>query len=212
MSPVVVLARAKRRVLRPFTAGLNTIIIAALLWLDARKSAALEYSGESFGTSSNSLADQDPACDKACTASERHDATTSLDNDPSSADIASKLVPDDVDSRLARPVGADTKASFNAHVQGTGKSSAYPQIPAEPPPPALIADMVTASLNTSRPVSESTAALFLPDFNSIVFPTAVTNPAVAPPTDTTAPTVASVVTSGVNHWRPHHRQRPGICE
>ena len=56
--------------------------------------------------------------------------------------------------------------------------------------------MVTASPNTSRPVSESAVALFLSDSNSIVFSTAVTNPAVAPPLDTTAPTVASVVTSG----------------
>ena len=43
MSPIVVLARTRRLILLPFAAGFDAICIAALVWLDPRKSLALEY-------------------------------------------------------------------------------------------------------------------------------------------------------------------------
>ena len=55
MSPVVVLARAKRRTLLPFAIGLNTTSIAALIWLEAQKSFALKYDSESSDSPSDGV-------------------------------------------------------------------------------------------------------------------------------------------------------------
>ena len=207
MLPVVALARAKRRILLPFLAGLDTIIIAALLWLDARKSPALEYDGESHGAPSHRPADQDPFCDKACAASERHDA--SRDGDLSDADAGPTPLDDGAKLRPAKPSGADTNASPDAHhgQMTVVKSSAYPQNPAGPLPADAIVDVVTAAPVTGKPAPGSAAAAFavFPDSSLIEFTTAATSRAAVPQIDTTAPAVPTITSiaqggPGGNHW------------
>ena len=65
MSPAVVLARAKRRILLPFAVGLNAVSIAALLWLDAQKSLALKYIGEGSDPPFNGGSNKNPDSSKA---------------------------------------------------------------------------------------------------------------------------------------------------
>ena len=185
------------------------MIIAALLWLDARKSPALEYDGESYGAPSHGPADQDPFCNKACTVSERHDATASRDGDPPDADADPTPLHDGVKLRPDKPSGADTKASSDAHHGHATvvKSSAYPQTPVRPSHANEIVDAVAAGPVTSRLVLDGAAAEFsvFPDFSLIGFSTAVTTPAATPQIDATAPAVPTITSiaqggAGGNHW------------
>ncbi len=185
------------------------MIIAALLWLDARKSPALEYDGESYGAPSHGPADQDPFCNKACTVSERHDATASRDGDPPDADADPTPLHDGVKLRPDKPSGADTKASSDAHHGHATvvKSSAYPETPPGPPHANAIVDGVAAGPVTSKLVLDSAAAGFLvfPDSSLIGFSTAATTPAATPQIDATAPAVPTITSiaqggAGGNHW------------
>ena len=200
MSSVVALARAKRRILLPFSAGINTIIIAALLWLDARESPALEYDGESFGAPSHGSADEIQSATRLAPYRNAMMQQHLPIGDPSDADADPTPLHDGVKFRPAKPSGADTKASANAHhVQATVvKSSAYPQILAGPSHANAIVDAITAGPDTSKPVLDNAAAGFSSSQNSnlIVLSAAVTDPADTLQTDTTAPVVTSVVTSG----------------
>ena len=93
MSPGVVLARAKRRILLPFAVSLNAISIAALVWLDVQKSLALKYNGESLDTPSRGRSDQDPAFNKVAAKSERDDGTKFRDKVLTNANANSAPTP-----------------------------------------------------------------------------------------------------------------------
>ena len=132
MSPLVALARAKRRIMLPFAAGLDAIIVAALLWLDARKSpCAWSMTARAMARRHAAPADQDPACNKACAAAERRDATASRDRRSTGTRMQIRRPLRDGVRLPPRQVlpAADAKASSNAHHgQATVvKSSAYPQ-------------------------------------------------------------------------------------
>ena len=135
MSPIVVLARKRRRSLLPFAAGFDATCIAALVWLDARKSLALEYDGESLDTPSRDESDQDRTRVKADAESERIDATQFRDKYPSNAHADSNSQTDRIESDSEKSSATDANAD-KAHlipVTVVG-SSAYPQIPALPSP------------------------------------------------------------------------------
>lgn len=205
MSPAVVLEQARRRILLPFALSLNAISIAALVLLDAQKSLALKYDGESLGASSN----QNPALNKAGADSESNDATKFRDKDLTSVNADSNPDVDGLGSASSKPSVADSNANINAHhvlVTVVG-SSAYPQILPEPSPTKIIADAIAVGPDTSKLVSDSTAAesLFASDSNWIALSGALTNPAGALQVDTTAPAVPTIISivlggAGGNHW------------
>jgi Ca2+-binding RTX toxin-like protein len=202
MSPIAILARTRRRILLPFAAGFNATGIAALVWLDARKSLALKYDGENSDTSLHG-SDQDRASNDAKAESER-DATKPRDKElmnphaDSNAD-ANRVEANRVDSDSSNSPAADANIDFETHpvpVTVVG-SSAYPQITPGPSPTKFV-DVITVGPDTSRPAADSTVAPFLSTSwaNAIVFSGAATKPAGTLQADTTAPAVASVVISG----------------
>ena len=107
MSPIVALARKRRPILLPFSAGFDAICIAALVWLDARKSLALEYDGESLDTPSRDESDQDRTRGKADAESERIDATQFRDKYPSNAYADSRSQTDRIDSDFEKSSATD---------------------------------------------------------------------------------------------------------
>jgi hypothetical protein len=108
MSPIVVIARKRRLILLPFAAGFDATCIAALVWLDARKSLALEYDGESLDTPSRDESDQDRTRVKADAESERIDATQFRDKYPSNAHADSNSQTDRIDSDSEKSMQTQT--------------------------------------------------------------------------------------------------------
>lgn len=86
MSPIVVQARAKRRILLPFAVGLNTVSIAVLVWLDAQKSLALKFSNESVDTPFNDGSDLPLDLNKSGPQLKSDDATKSNQKELANAD------------------------------------------------------------------------------------------------------------------------------
>ena len=198
MSPTVVLARAKRRILLPFAVGLNAVSIAALLWLDAQKSLALKYNGEGSDTPSNGGSNRTPDSSKASVEAGLDDATKVREKDLTNADANSNLPVNGVDSGIVKPPAGDTNANFKAHGVPVVGSSAYPQILAGPVPSELIIHATSDGSSGNKLITDGAAAgsLFISESNWIVPTGAVTNPAGTLQIDTTAPTVSSVVASG----------------
>src|ERR1700681_1027074 len=81
MSPIVVLAHARRRILLPFAVGLNAVVIAALMWLDGQKSLALKYNGESLDTPSNGGSNKSSDPDSQSVRANLNDATKAHEKD-----------------------------------------------------------------------------------------------------------------------------------
>ena len=198
MSPAVVLARAKRRILLPFAVGLNAVSIAALLWLDAQKSLALKYIGEGSDTPFNGGSNKNPDSSKASVEAGLDDAAKVREKDLTNADANSNLPVNGVDSGTVKPPAGDTNANFKAHGVPVVGSSAYPQILAGPVPSKLIIHATNDESFGNKLIAGSAAAgsLFISGSNLIVPTGAVSNPAGILQIDTTAPTVTSVVTSG----------------
>ncbi|WP_424594658.1 beta strand repeat-containing protein [Bradyrhizobium sp.] len=199
MSPAVVLARARRRILLPFAVGLNAVSIAALLWLDAQKSLALKYNGEGSDAPSNGGSNKTPDSSKASVeAGGLNNATKVHEKDLTNADANSNLPVNGVDSGSVKPPAGDTNASFKAHGVPIVGSSAYPQILAGPIPSELIIHDTNDGSSGNKLIADSAAAgsLLISESNWIILSGAVSNPAGALQIDTTAPTVTSVVSSG----------------
>ncbi len=198
MSPAVVLARTKRRILLPFAVGLNAASIAALLWLDAQKSLALKYKGESSDTPFNGGSNKNPDSSKASTEAGLDDATRVREKDLTNADANSNLPVNGVDSSTVKAPAGDTNANFQAHGVPVVGSSAYPQILAGPIPSKLIIHATNDGSFGNKLIADgaATGSLFISESNWIVPAGAVTNPTGTPQIATTAPTVTSVVTSG----------------
>ena len=200
MSPIVVLARTRRHILLPFAVGFNAICMAALVWLDARKSLALEYDGESLDMPSRDGSDQDQTPGKADAQSERIDAAQFRDKYPSNTQADSNSHTDRINSDPDKSSAADANADFKAYqvpVTVVG-SSAYPQVSALPSP-TEIANAIITGHDTSKPLSDNlvTGPLFTLEFSSIFLSGSVINRASTLQIDTTAPVVTSVVTSGL---------------
>ena len=198
MSPIVVQARAKRRILLPFAVGLNTVSIAVLVWLDAQKSLALKYNNENVDTPFNKESDLPLNSNKSGSQLKPDDATKSNQKELANADANSNLPTDRVDVDSVQPLEGNTNADFKAHNVPVVGSSAFPQILAGPPPSKLVIDVIPEGPFERKLIADSTAteSPSVSETNWIVPTGAVTNPAGTLQIDTTAPAVTSVTTSG----------------
>ena len=198
MSPIVVEATAKRRILLPFAVGLNTVSIAVLVWLDAQKSLALKYSNENVDTPFNKGSDLPLDSNESGAQLKPDDATKSNQKELADADVNSNLPSDRVDSDSFQPPHGNTNADFKAHNVSVVGSSASPQIIAGPLPSKLVIDALPQGSFGTKLIADTTAAgsPSVSETNWIVPAGAVTNPAGTLQIDTTAPAVTSVTTSG----------------
>src|SRR5437667_10600793 len=115
MSPIVVLARARRRILLPFAVGLNAVSIAVLVWLNAQKSLASKYGNENSDTPFNDGSDRPLDSNKSGAQSRPDDAARSKEKDLAKADASSNLPAKGVDLAGPKPPAVDSNANFKEH-------------------------------------------------------------------------------------------------